>query len=295
MTTPAAGEGIVAVEGWQPSPLQQARDAARRRTTRRAALLGAGSTLAVAVLLVAGVRSTSGWPRVRDSFFDLGEARTAFPAVARGLLLNLRVLAVCAVVVLVLGMLVAVARTTRGPVTLPLRVLAAAYTDLFRGLPLILVLLLVGFGVPGLRLAGVPSSAVFLGEVSLTLTYTAYVAEVIRAGIESVHPSQRSAARSLGLTYAQTLRHVVLPQALRRVVAPLLNDLVSLQKDSGLISVLGAIDAVRAAQIQTAESANFTAYVVAGLLFVALTIPLTRLTDALAARTARARSASGAL
>jgi len=298
--SPPAGEaalGLAEDAGaeWVPSERQRGRDRVRRRAVRRAALVGSGSTLAAGTLLVLGVTRTSGWPRVRDSFLNLGEARAALPDVARGLLLNLKVLAVCEVAVLALGLLLAVARTTRSPVTLPLRVLAAAYTDLFRGLPLILVLLLVGFGVPGLRLQGVPSEAVFLGGVALTLSYSAYVAEVIRAGIDSVHPSQRAAARSLGLTYAQTLRHVVLPQALRRVVAPLLNDLVSLQKDSGLISVLGAIDAVRAAQIRTAESANFTAYVVAGALFVALTVPLTRLTDALAARTARRRSTAGPL
>jgi polar amino acid transport system permease protein len=154
----------------------------------------------------------------------------------------------------------------------------------FRGLPLILVLLLVGFGLPGLRLQGIPTSAVALGTLALVLTYSAYVAEVFRAGIESVHPSQVAAARSLGLTRAQAMRHVVLPQAVRRVIPPLLNDLVALSKDSGLISILGAIDAVRAAQIETARYANFTPYVVAGVLFVALTIPLTRFTDAFARR-----------
>jgi polar amino acid transport system permease protein len=166
----------------------------------------------------------------------------------------------------------------------PLRALATAYVDLFRGLPLILVLLLVGFGVPGLRLQGVTNNAVVLGCVALVLTYSAYVAEVFRAGIESIHPSQRAAARSLGLSGPQTMRYVVLPQAVRRVVPPLLNDVVSLTKDSGLISVLGAIDAVRSAQIETATSFDFTPYVVAGVLFVLLTIPLTRLTDALSRR-----------
>jgi polar amino acid transport system permease protein len=151
-------------------------------------------------------------------------------------------------------------------------------------MPLLLVLLLVGFGVPGLRLQGMPSSVVFYGGVALVLTYTSYVAEVFRAGIESVHPSQQLAARGLGLSYAQTMRRVVLPQAVRRVVPPLLNDLVSLQKDSGLISILGVIDAVRAAQINQATYASFTPYVVAGVFFVLLTIPLTRLTDRIARR-----------
>ncbi|MEO7746175.1 MAG: amino acid ABC transporter permease, partial [Actinomycetota bacterium] len=231
-----------------------------------------------------GVVSSPGWPRVRASFFDPAVARAALPDVLVGLWLNVRVMAVCAVFIVVLGLALALMRTLRGPVFFPLRAFATAYVDLFRGLPLLLVLLLVGFGVPGLRLQGLPSSVVFYGGVALVLTYTSYVAEVFRAGIESVHPSQQAAARGLGLSYAQTMRHVVVPQAVRRVVPPLLNDLVSLQKDSGLISILGVIDAVRAAQISQAENASFTPYVVAGALFVLLTIPLTRLTDHVARR-----------
>jgi polar amino acid transport system permease protein len=184
---------------------------------------------------------------------------------------------------LVFGMLLAVLRTLRGPVFLPVRMLVTGYVDLFRGLPVIIVLYLVGFGFPALRLQGTPPVAV-LGAIGLTLTYSAYVAEVLRAGIESVHPSQRAAARSLGLSAGQAMRFVVLPQAVRRVVPPLLNDLVSLQKDAGLISVLGVLDALRYAQIETANSASFTPYVVAGVLFVLLTIPLTRLTDAVSRR-----------
>ena len=292
MTGPAAGAAVE--DAWTPSAAQQERDLLRRTASRRSTLVAALSTAVVAVALVLVVGTSSGWPRTRQSFFSWTYAKDAFPDVARGLWLNVRVLAVCAVVVLLLGLLVAVARTSRSAVTYPLRVLAAAYTDLFRGLPLILVLLLVGFGLPGLRLAHVPSDPVVLGGLALVLTYTAYVAEVIRAGIESVHPSQRAAARSLGLSEGQSLRFVVLPQALRRVVPPLLNDLVSLQKDSGLISVLGAIDAVRAAQIAQADEANFTPYVVAGVLFVLLTVPLTRVTDELSARASRRRGTAGA-
>jgi polar amino acid transport system permease protein len=176
----------------------------------------------------------------------------------------------------------------------PLRLIATVYTDIFRGMPLLLVLFLVGLGVPGLRLPFIPNSAVFLGTVALILTYSAYVAEVIRAGIEGVNPTQRQAARALGLSQPQTLQHVVLPQAFRNVTPPLLNDLVSLQKDSGLISVLGAVDAIRAAGIETAQSFNFTPYVVAGALFVLLTIPLTRYTDWLIRRQDRAQKAQGA-
>ena len=193
---------------------------------------------------------------------------------------------VCEVFILVIGLGVALSRTTRSPVLLPLRIAAAAYTDVFRGLPLLLVIFLLGLGVPALRIEGLTNSVVVWGAAALVLTYSAYVAEVLRAGIESVHPTQRMAARALGLTPAQTTRHVVLPQAVRRVVPPLLNDLVSLQKDSGLISVLGAIDAIKAAAIDTAMAFNFTPYVVAGGLFVLLTIPLARYTDWLTARMA---------
>jgi polar amino acid transport system permease protein len=242
------------------------------------------STLVVAAAVVLGVTSSPGWPRVRKSFLDPAVAWESLPKVLEGLWLNVRVMVVCAVLIMAFALLLALARTLKGPAFLPLRLLATGYVDVFRGLPLILVLFLVGFGLPGLRLHGIPTSAVTLGALALVLTYSAYVAEVFRAGIESVHPSQIASARSLGLTRGQTLRHVVLPQAVRRVIPPLLNDLVSLSKDSGLISILGAIDAVRAAQMQTAAHANFTPYVVAGVLFVLLTIPLTRFTDALARR-----------
>lgn len=270
--------------GWVPSALQQERVAYRRARSRRSTLVALLSTVAVAAVAVLGLVSSPGWPRVRSSFLDPEVARAALPVVLEGLWLNVRVMVVCAVLIVVVALGLALMRTARGPALFPLRALATGYVDVFRGLPLLLVLLLVGFGLPGLRLQGVPTSAVVLGGLALVLTYSAYVAEVFRAGIESVHPSQVAAARSLGLTRGQTMRHVVLPQAWRRVIPPLLNDLVALSKDSGLISILGAVDAVRAAQIETARYANFTPYVVAGVLFVLLTIPLTRFTDALARR-----------
>jgi len=264
---------------WQPSALQQERTAFRRRQAQRSTLIAAGSSIALVVLVAFGIGSTPGWPRVRETFFNVDRAWEALPTVAQGLWLNIRVMLICAVLIVILGLTLAILRTLRGPIFFPLRVFAAAYTDVFRGLPLLLVIFLLGFGVPALQLRGLPSDAVIWGGAALVLTYSSYVAEVFRAGIESVHPSQRAAARSLGLTYRQTLRFVVLPQAVRRVLPPLLNDFVSLQKDSGLIAVLGVIDAIRAAQLETAIDFNFTPYVVAGLLFVALTIPLTRLTD----------------
>jgi polar amino acid transport system permease protein len=184
------------------------------------------------------------------------------------------------VLILVLGLAIAVMRTLRGPVAFPLRLLGTVYVDVFRGLPLLLLLLLLGFGGPALDLQGLPRNAIYWACAALVLCYSAYVAEVFRAGIESVHSSQRLAGRALGLSYAQNLRFVVLPQAWRRVLPPLMNDLVSLQKDSGLIAVVGvAIDAIRAAQIETAEDFNYTPYVVAGVLFVCLTIPMARFTD----------------
>jgi polar amino acid transport system permease protein len=241
------------------------------------------------------VTRAPGWPRVKTTFFNLEVAADTLPAIAKGLLLNLQVLVVGGVLVVVFGLVIALIRTLRGPAFAPLRILTTVYVDLFRGIPLIIVLYLVGFGLPALRLQGVPVSPFVLGTVAIVLTYSAYVAEVFRAGIESVHPSQRLAARSLGLTHRQTLRIVVLPQAFRTVTPPLLNDFVALQKDVGLISVLGAIDAVRSAQIAVGQSFNFTPYVVAGLLFVLLAVPSARLADAVNARALRRQQAGSLL
>ncbi|MEJ6761702.1 MAG: ABC transporter permease subunit [Candidatus Planktophila sp.] len=269
---------------YQPSALQLQREAARRRASRRSTLIALASTLAFGLVIVVVVTGAQGYEMVKESFFNWHYAKKAMPSVLQGLMLNLRVLVIAEFFVLLLGLLIAIARTSTSPVLYPVRLIATIYTDLFRGLPLLLVLLLVGLGVPGLRISWIPNSAVVLGTVALVLTYSAYVAEVIRAGIEGVNPTQRQAARALGLSQSQTLEHVVLPQAVRNVTPPLLNDLVSLQKDSGLISVLGAVDAIRAAGIQTAQSFNFTPYLVAGALFVLLTIPLTRFTDWLTRR-----------
>ena len=269
---------------WSPSALELDRRAYRRSRTVRSAAIASISTIVVVGVLGVVVTTSSGWPRVQETFFDWDKAVSSFPAVLSGLWLNIRVLMVCSVLITALGLTIAVMRTLRGPVFFPLRLFGAAFTDLFRGLPLLLVLLLLGFGVPALGLDGLPQEAVFWGCAALVLSYSAYVAEVFRAGIESVHPSQRAAARSLGLTHTQSLRFVIVPQAVRRVLPPLLNDFVSLQKDSGLIAVLGVVDAIRAAQIETARDFNFTPYVVAGVLFVCLTIPMARFTDWVAKR-----------
>jgi polar amino acid transport system permease protein len=266
------------------------RAAYRRRQTLRSVLLAALSTGVVGTLLVVTVTGAPGWPRVRQAFLDPTIARESLPAVAQGLWLNLRLLVCCAIGALLLGLLVAVLRTLRGPVFFPIRALATGYTYTFRGLPLIIVLYVLTLGVPGLRLAGMPSVLV-LGGLALVLTYGGYLAEVFRAGIESVHPSQLAAARSLGLTHRQAMRHVVLPQAVRRVAPPLLNDVVALQKDVGLVSLAGPIDAVRAAQIATAQTYNYTPYVVAAVLFVLLAVPLIAVTDAVTLRAARRQAA----
>ncbi len=277
-----------------PSELELGRRAWRQRRARRSTLVALGSTLLFAVVAYVAVTSSPGWPRVQATFFSPSAALESLPDIARGLLVNLQVLVVGGLLVLVVGLGTAALRTLRGPAWAPLRILATVYVDLFRGVPLIIVLYLVGFGFPALGLQGVPTSPFVLGTAAIVIVYSAYVAEVFRAGIESVHPSQRAAARSLGLTHRQTMRIVVLPQALRTVTPALLNDFVALQKDVGLISVLGAIDAVRSAQIQVGQTFNFTPYVVAGLLFVLLAVPSARLADAVTAR-ARRRQQSGSL
>ncbi|MFC5289470.1 amino acid ABC transporter permease [Actinokineospora guangxiensis] len=273
------------------SESQRERLAYRRSRTRRSTLIALVSTVAFAAVGYFAVTGSPGWPRVRESFFDWDVAVASLPKVAAGLWLNLRVLLVCAACILVLGLLIAFLRSLRGPVWFPVRAAATVYVDVFRGLPLLICLYLVGFGLPGLRLTGVPNDPVLLGGIALVLVYSAYVAEVFRAGIESVHPSQLAAARSLGLDHRRTMRLVVLPQAVRRVTPALLNDFVALQKDCGLISVLGAVDAVRAAQIEASRSYDFTPYVVAGLLFVLLAVPSARAADWAARRAARRQGA----
>lgn len=281
---------------FSPSEIELDRRAFRLARKRKSTLVAFLSTIAFALIAWVSLVNTPGWPRVQQSFFDVDTAVAALPAVLEGLALNLRVLLYSAIGVLVVGLSLALLRTLRSPVFTPIRLLVKGYVDLFRGLPLIIVLYLVGFGIPGLRLEFLGRIPVeVLGTVALTLTYSAYVAEVFRAGIEAVHPSQRLAARSLGLSYGQTMRLVVLPQAFRKVAPPLMNDFVSLQKDVGLISVLGAVDAVRGAQIEVAQFANFTPYVVAGLLFVLLAIPTVRAADYITNRLAKREQAGGVL
>jgi polar amino acid transport system permease protein len=249
------------------------------------------STIVVFTVIVVSVVNSPGWQTVKSAFFNRAEARDVFPLVARAFLLNVKMFTIAEVLILAFALLLAVVRSLPGPVFFPLRLMVIVYTDLFRGIPTILVVYVLGFGMPGLQLTGIPTDPVFWGIVSLVLVYSAYVAEVYRAGIESVHPSQEAAARSLGLSRGQTLRFVVVPQAVRRVIPPLLNDFIGLQKDTALVSVLGSVDALQQANINSAADFNYTPYVVAAFFFVLLTIPLARFTDWLTERERRRRQA----
>lgn len=290
--TTASGAAPSDPAPFEPSAIELERRAFRRARKQRSILVSLVSTLVFAALIVVVLVNSPGWNAVRETFFDFGVAVDAFPRVIEGLWLNIQVLVIAAIGVAILGTLLAVARTLKGPVFTPIRLLAAGYTDLFRGIPVLLVLYLVGFGIPALEITGrMPGQ--FWGTIALILCYSAYVAEVLRAGIDAVHPSQRLAARSLGLSHGKTLRIVVLPQAVRKVTPALMNDFVSLQKDVGLISVLGAVDAVRGAQIEVASAYNFTPYVLAGLLFVLLSWPFIRLTDWVTARAQRREQIGG--
>ncbi|MBH0009816.1 amino acid ABC transporter permease [Salinibacterium sp. SWN1162] len=277
---------------WQPSELELSRQNVRRRATGRSVLIAIVSTIAFAVIVGALIVNTPGWESVKASFFNLEVGAASIPSILVGLWLNIQVLFISAIGVALFGTLLAVTRSLRGAVFFPLRAAATIYTDLFRGMPLLIVLYLVGFGLPALDIFP-RMPAMFWGTIALILTYSAYVAEVLRAGMEAVHPSQRMAARSLGLSHAKTLRIVVIPQGVRKVVPALMNDFVSMQKDVGLISILGAVDAVRAAQIQVAQVYNFTPYVIAALLFVAMSWPMIRLTDWLTARLAKREQIGG--
>lgn len=261
-----------------------AREAARRKRARRGAAISAVSTVVVVGGLLAILLTSKGWPSVRETFFSWDAFKTSFPDILRGFWIDVKLFLSVEVVVLIAGLAIALARTTRTPALFPLRMLSALYVDVFRGVPTILVVYLIGFGVPALELSGVPTSAVVLGGFALALSYSAYVAEVYRAGIQSVHPSQKAAALASGLTHAQSLRFVVLPQAIRRVAPPLLNDFISLQKDVALVSILGPLEAFRVAQIFAAENFNYTPLIAAALLYLAVTVPLARILDRMQAR-----------
>jgi polar amino acid transport system permease protein len=280
---------------WSPSSRELDRRALRRKLSRKQSLIAAMSSILVLGTLSTILITSPGWEVVKATFFDIEYGKEVFPAVVRGLWINLQLTFFGGIAIGIIAMGLALLRTTKSPALTPFRFLATAYVDIFRGAPLILIILLVGFGVPALRLQGISSNVIVLGTVAVVLTYSAYVAEVIRSGILSIHPSQRAAARSLGLTSGQTMRFVVLPQALRRVVPPLLNDFVSLLKDTGLVSILGVTDAVRAAQIDASRTFNYTPYVVAAILFLLITIPMTRYTDRAIRQRTQAQNSEGAI
>jgi polar amino acid transport system permease protein len=267
-----------------------------RQEGARGVLIAVVSTLVVAAAIAFLVTRSPNWPQVKEAFFNWEEFRSSFPLIAAKFIRNVEFFLVAEVFILAFALLLAVMRSLPGAVFFPIRLLSILYTDLFRGIPTILIVYLLGFGVPSLALPGVPSSATFWAVVALILSYSAYVAEVYRAGIESVHPSQAAAARSLGLSRWKTLRFVVIPQAVRRVVPPLLNDFVGLQKDTALVAfVVSVPEAFKEAQIIQSADFNFTPLLAAALLFLLVTIPMTRLVDWLVARQRRRRQVATAL
>ena len=266
------------------------RAAAARRTARRGQLIAAVSTVVVLGGMATLVATSPGWPEVRDTFFSWEQFRDSFPEIFDAFWLDVRVFLVVEVAVLILGLAVALVRTVTLPALFPLRILAIVYTDLFRGIPTILLVYLIGFGVPALAtateeggstpLSWLPTEPVVLGGIALALSYGAYVAEVYRAGINSIHPGQRHAALAVGLNERQALRHVIIPQAVRRIGPPLLNDFIALQKDVALIAIIGVSgEAFRTAQVQVAAEFNYTPLVAAALLYLAITVPMARLLD----------------
>ncbi|MFZ0323425.1 MAG: amino acid ABC transporter permease [Actinomycetes bacterium] len=274
-------------------PARQAAVASRRR---RDLTIASVSTLVFFVVVTLVIVRSPGWPAVQQSFFSSVDAARVWPALVKGFRITLLLFLTAEPVILVIAMLLAVLRGLRAPIFAPLRIVAILYTDLIRGIPTILLVILFGFGIPALNLQGVTNSELFWGWAALVVSYSAYVAEVFRAGLESVHPSQVAAARALGLSHAQSLRYVVLPQAVRRVVPPLLNDFISLQKDTALVSLLGVVELLNAASIDQQLFFNNTSLVFAAVFFIALTVPLARYTDWISARQrARQQGVGGTL
>jgi polar amino acid transport system permease protein len=263
----------------------------------RGVLIATISTLVVLGGVVVLVINSPNWPTIKEAFFNVQELKKTFPDILHFFVHNIEIFLILEPLILAFALLLAVMRSLRGPVFFPIRAMAIFYIDFFRGVPTILLIYLLGFGVPALALPGLPRSGIFWGCVALWLSYSAYVAEVYRAGIESVHPSQTAAARSLGLTRWQTLRFVVVPQAVRRVVPPLMNDFISLQKDTALLSIVAGQfgEAFNQGQIWKASDFNFTPILGVALCFLAITVPMTRFTDHMLERQRRRRMAGTAL
>jgi polar amino acid transport system permease protein len=264
---------------WEPSTRELERRAVRRSLQRRGILIAAGITLVALVAADLAITTSAGWPSFQESFLSWHHATKSFPSVVKGFWINVKMFLIAEPLILVVGIGVAVLRSTVTPWLTPVRLLAVAYTDVFRGLPTLLVVSITCLGLPALDLTGIPTDLETLGIFGLVLCYGAYVAEVVRAGMDSIHPSQIASAEALGLSRVHTTRYVVLPQALRRVAPPLLNDFVSLQKDTCLVAAVGVFETLLAATDYGNYHFNFTPFLVSGLLFLALTVPLARLTD----------------
>jgi polar amino acid transport system permease protein len=273
-------ETVATPEGKRPAGERRLeREGAKRARARRNALIAAVSSVVVIGGLAALVLTSPGWPTVRETFFSWSEFKNAFPEVLSGFWLDVKVFMVVEVAVLAIALVIALIRVNRSAGLFPVRLLATVWVDLFRGVPTVLLVYLVGFGIPALELEGLPTDPVVLGGIALTLSYSGYVSEVYRAGINSVHRGQTDAALSVGLTETQAMRHVILPQAIRRVAPPLLNDFVALQKDVALISIIGPQEAFRVAQIYQGENFNYTPIIAAACLYLLITVPLARVVD----------------
>jgi polar amino acid transport system permease protein len=267
-----------------------AREMRERRLQRRSLAIAALSTLAVLAALVILVPLAPGWDKVKAAFFNWDILVKTFPKLLNAFLIDIMIFAWSAPIIAVWGLVIALCRDARSPALFPLRLFAIGYNDIFRGIPLILVVYLIGFGVPGLGLPRPWNSPYLWGTVALVLSYSAYVAEVYRTGIDSIHQSQRSAAKSLGMTQADIMRFVILPQAIRRVIPANMNNFISLQKDVALLSFIGPVEILRQAGVEKSLLANFTPYLGASIIFLAVTIPATRFADRLIAKQNKARS-----
>ena len=258
---------------------------------REEALIAMGYAAAAIILalLLMFILTSSG--AVAQTFFELDKIKLSWKEVTKGFWTNIWVAVVAEVLVLILGLLVAIVRMLPGRAGAPLRFLATVYADAFRAIPAIIVIFLVVFGIIGSKmpvLSKLPPT--WLGLFALTLTYTAYVSEVYRAGLSSIHPSQAAAARSLGLSYSQTLRTVLVPQAVRRVIPPLLNDFIGLQKDTALLSIAGISEAFQVSTYWQSYTFSMSPVIVPAILFIIITIPQARFVDYLINRDARRRA-----
>ena len=294
MTGPRAdpeggSRGATSVSG--PPRSRDARRSAERRTALRSTLIAIVSTAVFVSVLALIVVNAPGWPQVQESFLNSEVFWQTLPTLVEAFWVNVQLFLIAEVLILAFGLVLAVLRGLSGPVFFPIRSMATIYVDVFRALPSLLVIYILGFGIPGLGIAGLPVDPFFYAVIALTLVYSAYVSEVYRAGIESVHPSQEAAARSLGLSRLQSLRYVVLPQAVRRVIPPLLNDFIGLQKDTVLVASIGVVEIFRQSFIRESATFNYTPYMATALVFIVVTIPLARFTDWLIARDKRRQAA----